>query len=54
MTPIHHSAVPLNAEAFDAIMEIIPQMLNDDEAGPAFYIIDAQWAKDHNYEEQET
>ena len=54
MTTTHHSAVPLNADAFDAIIQIIPQMLQDDEAGPAFYIVDDKWEVDHNYKDDTT
>jgi hypothetical protein len=46
------ATVPLFDEAFDAIITLIPTMLKDDEAGPAFFIMDEEWAKEHNYEEE--
>ena len=49
---MHNQAtVPLHNEAFETIIKLIPSMLKDDEAGPAFYIIDDQWAEDNDYTE---
>ena len=47
----HQATVPLHNEAFETIIKLIPSMLKDDEAGPAFYIIDDQWAEDNDYTE---
>ena len=47
----HHATVPLFDEAFDAIIGLIPTMLQDDLSGPAFYIMDKEWAEEHNFEE---
>jgi|TARA_R100000234_G_scaffold119891_1_gene104186 hypothetical protein len=49
--PSTTQTVPLHEQAFDEILALVPRMLNDDEAGPAFFIIDAEWAVRHNYPE---
>ena len=45
------ATVPIRETSFEQIIKLIPTMLDDDEAGPSFYIIDENWAKENEYDE---
>ena len=43
--------VPIDIEEMVSMVQIIQHVLNDDEAGPGFFIANDKWVDDNNLKE---
>ena len=48
------ATLPITDKDMESIMTLIPALLNDDEAGPAFFVATDEWQEQYNYDPNET